>query len=71
MTTVPLRQLRQAAGLTQAELARRATIGQYVISDLETGRTRTPSLDTARKLARALNVKIEDLIAEEPAHATN
>jgi len=44
-----LRQARTRAGLSQAELARRAGVGQSVISDYERGR-REPALDTLERL---------------------
>lgn len=47
-----LRQARARAGLSQAELARRAGVGQSVISDYERGR-REPALDTLERLVSA------------------
>jgi uncharacterized protein len=47
-----LRQARQAAGLTQAELARRAGITQSVISAYESGR-REPAVSTLSRLIGA------------------
>lgn len=48
-----LRQLREEAGISCNELARRSGVSDGMISRLERGE-RTPTLDTARKLARAL-----------------
>ena len=47
-----LSQARARAGLSQAELARRAGVGQSVISDYERGR-REPALDTLERLVAA------------------
>ena len=47
-----VREARKRAGLTQAELARRAGTTQSVISRLERGAT-TPSLETISELVRA------------------
>lgn len=59
-----LRQLREAAGLTQPELAQRAFVSHSYISLLETGRRRNPSMDVARKLAEALEYPLDDLLRE-------
>lgn len=50
-----LRELRQAAGLTQAELARRTGIHRPNIARVEAGR-HTPSLETLSRLASAIGV---------------
>lgn len=54
---------RNHAGLTQAELARRAGVPQSVVSDLENGKTLYPRLDTAMALAKALGCAIDELFA--------
>ena len=56
-----LQALRERAGLTQAALAQRSGVTQGKISDYETGKT-IPRLDSAMKLAAALNVPLEMLI---------
>lgn len=55
---------RSRAGLTQAELARRAGVPQSVVSDLENGKTLYPRLDTAMALAKALGCTIDDLFTD-------
>src|SRR5262245_10194855 len=57
-----LRQLRKAAGLTQAELAERAGLSVRGLNDLERGARRTPRRDTVMLLGGAL-----DLVGEERA----
>lgn len=52
---------RGRAGLTQAELAKRAGVPQSVVSDLENGKTIYPRLDTAMALTKVLGCKIDDL----------
>jgi predicted ATPase/DNA-binding XRE family transcriptional regulator len=49
-----LRRYREAAGLTQEELAARASVSARGISDLERGRRQTPRIETVRLLAEAL-----------------
>jgi transcriptional regulator with XRE-family HTH domain len=53
---------RRRAGLTQAELARRAGTSQPVISAYEHGR-RDPSIETLRRLLRAAGAELELAIA--------
>jgi transcriptional regulator with XRE-family HTH domain len=57
-----LRRLREAAGLNQEELAFRADIHRTQISFIEGGH-RAPRLDTLIKLAGALDVTTNDLVA--------
>ncbi len=58
-----LRALRQAAGLKQATLARRAGLTREAISMLETGkRGRRPGVDTVVRLAAALGVPVAELV---------
>lgn len=49
--------LRSQAGLSPAELARRAGISRAVYSRMESGQ-RKPSFDTLQKIARALNCSL-------------
>jgi predicted ATPase/transcriptional regulator with XRE-family HTH domain len=58
-----LRRLREAAGLTQEELAFRAGLTPNAVSDLERGKTRRPYPHTVRSLADALGL-------QEKEHAT-
>lgn len=61
---VVIREARQRAGLSQAELARRARVSQPVISAYESGR-REPGLPTLAKLAAATGHRLDvHLVAE-------
>jgi transcriptional regulator with XRE-family HTH domain len=60
-----IRSLRTARGLSQEEVARRTGIGLKSYGDLERRRTRDPHYSTLRGVARALNVRVEELL-EEP-----
>jgi transcriptional regulator with XRE-family HTH domain len=60
-----IRSLRTARGLSQEEVARRTGIGLKSYGDLERGRTRDPHYSTLRGVARALGVRVEELL-EEP-----
>ena len=59
MTT--LRQEREKARLTQAELSRISGVPQAVISDIEQGITMNPRLETVKKLAFVLHFNITEL----------
>ena len=56
-----LAQFRQERGLTQIELAKRTKVTQGYIAQLEAG-DKTPSLATLRKLAKALGVRVAELV---------
>ncbi len=56
-----LRALRQAAGLTQEELAERAGVTAHAVSALERGTRTRPHPHTLRSLARALHTSDRDL----------
>lgn len=59
----PLTAWREHRGLTQRALADKAGISTGMMNDIEKGR-RTPSLPTARGLAKVLGVDIDDLFGE-------
>jgi transcriptional regulator with XRE-family HTH domain len=53
-----LRDARRSAALTQVEVARRASTAQSAVAAYETG-TRTPNLDTFRRLLRACDYEVD------------
>ncbi len=56
-----LKQLRAKEGLTQLQLAKKAGVTLAYIGRLETGHY-DPQLSTLKKLAKALNCTISDLV---------
>jgi transcriptional regulator with XRE-family HTH domain len=56
-----LRRLRELAGLSQNELAKRARVPRPTITDVENDRQRNVTLETARRLARVLGVTLDYL----------
>jgi len=52
---------RQALPLTQAELAERVGITENSVWLIENGRVTRPRPSTLRSLAKALNVRVEDI----------
>ena len=55
---VRLKELREAAGLSQAELGERARITRVQVNRLESGK-RSPNWSTVQALAKALGVKCD------------
>ena len=59
-----LKQVRLGKRLTQAELSNLSGISQQYISDIEKG-VSTGSVSTLRKLAKALNVSVSELLDDK------
>jgi DNA-binding XRE family transcriptional regulator len=55
-----LREWRKYRGMTQVKLATASGLSQGAIAQIETGK-RNPTVETARKIADALNCDIDDL----------
>ena len=60
-----IRRLRAAAGLTQEELAHKAGMKFSTFVQIEKGRVPNPRIDTLRKIARALDVTLDELAGDE------
>ncbi|MFB7228543.1 helix-turn-helix domain-containing protein [Streptomyces fimicarius] len=58
-----IRDLRKAAGLTQQELADRASLEKQAVSQIENAHV-SPRLDTLWNLARAMDVGVDKLVHE-------
>jgi transcriptional regulator with XRE-family HTH domain len=56
--------MRQAEGLTQAELARESGLSSTMISKIERGQSRSPSLRVLLALAAALRVNPDEILTE-------
>lgn len=65
----PIRARRDALGLRMVRVAADAGISVQALWAIETGRTQSPSLDVARRLAGALDTDVDSLFpaSEEPA----
>ncbi|MFC2967341.1 helix-turn-helix domain-containing protein [Acidimangrovimonas pyrenivorans] len=61
---VALREIREARGLTQLEVSRRARISTQTVSLIE--RTGEASWQSLRQIARALGLKAQLVISEKP-----
>lgn len=59
---IKIKTLRQKAGLSQDELARKSDVAYTTLTKIETGVIKSPSVFVVEKIAKALNVSIEDLL---------
>ena len=57
-----IKRLREAKGLSQEKLARLADVANNTIIKIEAGKNQNPTLDTLKKMAKALDVSVDDLI---------
>ncbi len=57
-----LRSLRKQEGWSQVDLAKKAKVSQAYIAKLETGVKKNPSLATLKRIAKALGVKMGELL---------
>ncbi len=57
-----LKTLREARGIKQEDLAKRAGVTQGYIAQLESGLKTNPSLDLLKRLAKALKVPVTALL---------
>jgi len=59
-----LRKIRLQKGLSQEKLARLTNISLNTLTKIESGFTKRPAIQTVVKLARALNINLEDLVKD-------
>jgi len=57
-----LKKYRKENGLSQDKLARLADVAHATIIKIESGGIQSPTIDTVQKIAKALDVKVDDLI---------
>lgn len=56
-----LRKLRELKGLSQEKLARLASVSNNTIIKIEVGKNKNPTLETLKKIAKVLEISIDDL----------
>ena len=56
-----LRKMREAKGLSQEKLARLADVANNTIIKIESGKNDNPTLDTLKKVAKALEIGLDEL----------
>ena len=57
-----IKKLRQKLGLSQDDFARKADVPYTTLTKVETGVIRKPSVFVVSKIAKALDISIDDLI---------
>jgi len=57
-----LKKLREAKKLSQEKLARLADVANNTIVKIEAGKNKNPTLETLTKMAKVLNIGVDDLI---------
>ena len=57
-----VKRLRGKMGISQEKLARLADVSNNTIINIEAGKQGNPTIETLKKIAKALNSPIEDLI---------
>jgi len=57
-----LRKLREKKGLSQDRLAKLADVANNTIIKIEQGENKNPTLETLNKIAKALEISIDELI---------
>ena len=60
----PIKTKREQQNISQNELSRLSGVKQSAISDIESGKTKAPRIDTYAAIARALNCKIDELMKD-------
>ena len=57
-----IKKLRKAKDLSQDKLSRLADVSHATIIKIESGKNQNPTLDTLEKIAKALEVSVDELI---------
>jgi len=57
-----IKKLREAKGFSQEKLARLADVANNTLIKMESGENENPTLDTLKKVAKALDVSVDNLI---------
>jgi len=61
---INVRKYRNAAGITQTALAKKAGLSLYTIAKMEIGSNNDPKVMTMKKIAVALGTTIDELVKE-------
>ena len=57
-----IKKLREDKGLSQEKLARLADVANNTLIKMESGENQNPTLETLKRVAKALEVSVDDLI---------
>ncbi len=58
-----IKRLREAKGLSQEKLARLADVANNTLIKMESGENKNPTLETLKKVAKALDISVDELIS--------
>jgi len=59
-----IRKLRRGKGISQDRLSKKADLALNTIVKIETGKNPNPTVETLKKIAKALDVSVGDLFKE-------
>lgn len=59
-----VKRLREKTGLSQEKLARLADVSNNTVINIEAGKQDNPTIETLKKIAKALEVGVDDLIRD-------
>lgn len=62
---IGLTYIRERMGYSQRKLSALSGVPQPIISDIENGKTKSPTVDTAIKLSKVLGCTVEYLVSEQ------
>ncbi len=57
-----IKKMRETKEFSQEKLARLADVANNTIIKIEAGKNQNPTLDTLKKIAKALEISVDDLI---------
>lgn len=57
-----IKKYRDKLGISQDKLSKMAGVTLHTIAKIETGSTPDPRIETVKKIAKALKIKLDDLI---------
>ena len=64
LQSTKIKQLREKKELSQEKLARLADVSNNTIVNIESGKQTNPTIETVSKIAKALDVTIEELLSK-------
>ncbi len=64
MLAKKIRELRNKKGLSQEKLARLAEVSYNTVVKIESGESKNPTIQTMHGIAKALNIRVDDLLEE-------
>lgn len=62
-----LKEIRKDKNLSAAELSKQSGVARSLISQIESGKRQSTSIDTVYRLAKALDVPVASLLSEVPS----